>query len=221
METTFSGMGAGLTELPESLRGFGVGKVQEGALAKVRYTHDAMIDLIISNPWISQNEIAGHFGYTVGWISQIFTSDVFQSRLAERKGELVDPSIRATIEDNIKALAHQSMAVLRKKLELNPSDDLALGVAEVAIKALGYGAKQPMQVNNQFVVQVPGKMGTSAEWAERHQSSVGSQEVARVPISLRGPVEAENPPIVSIASPRAPAPPLPDPEKLLAELVNS
>lgn len=112
-------------------------------IARVRYTHDAMIDLIIKNPWISQNEIALHFGYSVGWISQIFCSDAFQARLAEKRIEVVNPELRATIEERIKALAVQSLAVLQEKLNRPASaipDNLALRAAEFGAKALGLGA---------------------------------------------------------------------------------
>lgn len=211
--------------IPESLRGFGTLPAPAGALGKVRYTHDAMIDLIIASPWISQNEIAAHFGYSVGWISQIFTSDVFQARLAERKDELVDPTIRATIEENFKALCQQSMTILRKKLEGNPSDDLLLGTLNIASKALGYGARQAPTINQQFVVQVPGKVGSSAEWAEIHRpevGSAGSKAVGHGPVGIPGRAipEVADAEIVTAASPRPPAPPLPDGDKLLQELVG-
>ena len=34
------------------------------SIARVKYSHDAMIDLIIANPMIPQGQIAQHFGYT-------------------------------------------------------------------------------------------------------------------------------------------------------------
>lgn len=147
-----------------------LGGVKKQAIQKVRYSHDAMIDLVIQNPWISQNEIAAHFGYTVPWVSQVFSADAFQSRMAQRKEELVDPAIRATIEERFKALVFQSLEVLKRKLS-SPvvSDELALGALNGAAKALGYGARGPqVQVNQQFVVQVPGKAATSADWAKAH-----------------------------------------------------
>lgn len=113
-------------------------------IAKVKYSHDAMIDIIIQNPSVSQGELALAFGYTPGWVSQIIASDAFQARLAERKNELVDPTIRATVEERFKALVIQSLDILRQKLERPAhqiSDNLALKGLEVASKALGYGAR--------------------------------------------------------------------------------
>jgi hypothetical protein len=121
-----------------------VGLPPKGAIAKVRYTHDAMIDLIIANPCISQNQLAQEFGYTASWVSQIISSDAFQSKLAERTKDLVDPTIRATVEERFKGLVLRSLEILREKLD-RPSamipDQLALRTFELASRAAGYGAK--------------------------------------------------------------------------------
>ena len=114
-----------------------------GAIQKVRYSHDAMIDLIIQKPWITQNELAAEFGYTAGWISQVIAADAFQARLAERKEEIVDPAIKATVEERFKALVIRSLQILQEKLD-RPSnqipDNLAIKTMEMGAKALGYGA---------------------------------------------------------------------------------
>ena len=138
-------------------------------VAKVRYSHDAMIDLVIQNPGIAQNEIAAAFGYTPSWVSTIFASDAFQARMAMRREEVIVPAVRATIEERFKALVIQSLEVLRRKLEVQPSDELALGAATIAAKALGYGARPAaVQVNQQFVVHVPAKSESSEIWEAEH-----------------------------------------------------
>lgn len=140
------------------------------AIQRVSYSHDAMIDLILVQPGISQNEIAKHFGYTVSWVSQVFNSDAFQARLAERKADLVDPVILATIEEKMKGVAAQSLDIIARKLEATQSPDMALKALELTSKALGYGANTSRggstQVN--FVVALPGKAQSAAEWAEAH-----------------------------------------------------
>ena len=159
---------------------------------RIRYSHDAMIDLVIENPWIAQRDIAAAFGYTEGWVSQVFTSDAFAARLAERKDELVDPVIKASIEENFRAIVQQSLGVLRKKLE-SPivSDELALGVMNGAAKALGFGVKVGPQINNNFVVQVPGKAASSAEWAAAHikQRTIEGKATVLGPVAAAAPAE--------------------------------
>ena len=113
-------------------------------IQKIRYSHDAMIDMIIANPWMSQGELANQFGYTESWTSLVMSSDAFAARLAERRAELIDPTIAASIEERFKGLAIRSLAVLQKKLENpNVSDATALRAAELGAKALGMGNPKP------------------------------------------------------------------------------
>lgn len=115
-----------------------------GKLARVRYTHKAMVDLIIEKPELSQNEIAAHFGYTPAWISNILASEAFQAELALRREEVIDPELRATIKERFEALVIQSLAVLQKKLNQPVvSDTVALRAAELGAKALGIGGHAP------------------------------------------------------------------------------
>lgn len=119
---------------------------QEGrAIEKVRYTHDAMIDMLIAQPSISQNELASRFGYTPAWVSLVMSSDAFKARLAARREELIDPAIRLTIEERFHAVVTRSQEVLLAKLSQpaeKVSDNLALRAMELGAKALGLGTGQ-------------------------------------------------------------------------------
>lgn len=121
---------------------------------KLRYTHDAMVDLLIAQPGISQGELAAAFGYSESWVSLILSSDAFRIRLEDRRNELVDPTIRSTIEERFRALAVKSLEVLQKKLENpNVSDNLAIQAASLASKSLGLG-----QPANQAPPVDPGRL---------------------------------------------------------------
>jgi hypothetical protein len=116
---------------------------------RVSYTHDAMIDLVLENPMISQNEIAQFFGYTPSWVSIVFNSDAFQARLAARKEEIIDPLVRAKVDEAIKGLVSRSIEILREKLDNpNVSTELALEVFKSSTKAAGYGARNPSTTVN-------------------------------------------------------------------------
>lgn len=133
------------------------GSRERGAIQKVAYNHQAMIDLILANPAISQNEIARHFGLTPAWVSQVMVSDAFQTAFAKRREEMIDPVLQRTVEDNFKALVSRSLDVLLQKLNrpaIAISDNLALRAAEIGARAAGYGAKEtalpggtPVEVN--------------------------------------------------------------------------
>jgi hypothetical protein len=118
------------------------GRVQ---IQKVRYTHEDCIDLILAQPGISQNELAARYGYSPAWISVVINSDAFQSRLASRRAELVDPVLAATLNERFRALTVRSLEVLQEKLSL-PSqsvpDQLALQAAALGAKSLGLGVPQ-------------------------------------------------------------------------------
>lgn len=136
------------------------------AIAKTSYTHEDIIDLILQQPAITQREIAKAYGYTETWVSIIINSDAFQARLADRKRELVDPVIVATLEDRFRGLASLSMNILEEKLESGRSAELALKALELSAKAAGFGANSAkVAVQQNFVIQVPTKSADAESWA--------------------------------------------------------
>lgn len=144
--------------------------MSDNAIQAVSYTHDAMIDFIISNPKASQQEIAKEFGYTQPWISRIFASDAFQARLAERKTALVDPVVAQSVNERINGLVMQSVEILEAKLAQTSNPDLALKVFEISTKAAGYGArKDNVAVQQNFVVHLPPKVSDPHAWAAAHR----------------------------------------------------
>lgn len=118
-----------------------------GGVQKTSYSHEALADLILAHPASSQGELAGFFGYTEGWISQIIASDAFQAYLATRKEQILDPVLRGAVEESFKGLVLQSVAKLREKLAANPSDQLVLEVFKNSARALGYGARVQVDAN--------------------------------------------------------------------------
>ena len=139
------------------------------AISRVKYSHDAMIDLLIADPAISQGKIAEIFGYTQAWVSRVMCSDAFNARLAERKTEMVDPTIRMTIEEKFKAATTKSLEIVMDKLEKVPTVDTAFKMMEIGVKALGLGARQAnVSVQNSFVVALPGKSESAKDWAAEH-----------------------------------------------------
>ena len=145
-----------------------------GAIQRVKYTHDALIDMIIANPAVSQGELAKAFGYTQGWLSRVMNSDAFQARLAARKMEVVDPQLVLSIDEKLRALASKSLDVVLDKLSVTQNPDTALKALEVTSKALGYGARQQnLNVQQNFVVALPPKAASASEWAAVHGEGRG------------------------------------------------
>jgi hypothetical protein len=116
--------------------------VSRPQIDKVRYTHNAMVDLLITNPGISQDRIAQYFGYSPSWVCTILASDAFQVQLARRRHELIDPSIAATIEERFKALAETSVNKLIEHINrpmVNVDPEILIKAAALGAKALGIG----------------------------------------------------------------------------------
>lgn len=152
-------------------------------IAKVRYTHDAVIDEILMNPSISQNDLAKHFGYTPGWMSIVINSDAFQERLAERKGELTDPKVRASINERLDALAKRSLEKLLDRLD-NPGAQIKT-LELVAIAKLGVGDKNtrpagPQTQNNLYVVSLPSPAQDAKSWIANRSDPRGVSDAVEV-----------------------------------------
>jgi hypothetical protein len=157
----------------EPLKGTELGRTN--GIEKVNYSHDAMIDVILAQPGVSQVQLAAMFGYTQGWVSRVIGSDAFQARLAERKVEIVNPEIKATFDDRLKGLANQSLDIIQRKLDATQSADLAVKALDLSTKALGYGARpqNATQINN-FVVALPEKATSEQDWASQAKANVQS-----------------------------------------------
>ena len=138
---------------------------------RISYTHDAMIDLVIADPLISQGQLARHFGYTEGWVSQVFNSDNFRERLAERKEEIVDPVLKMSIEEKLRGLVDKSIEVLMKKLIEAPNGALAIKALDSGSRALGYGARnaQGNVTQNNYIALVPPTAPSAAAWVEQYK----------------------------------------------------
>lgn len=139
-------------------------------LKRTRYNHEAMIDVIIAEPTITQNELAQRFDRSVNWVSIMINSDAFQAALAKRRDDILDPFLVASVEERLRSLANQSLQVIADKLQTTQNPDLAIKALEISTKALGFGARNPGSgvVNNSFVVQLPPKIASAAEWAGSH-----------------------------------------------------
>lgn len=112
---------------------------------KSSFSYEQLADTLIQNPRISGKELSKLFGYTETWISIVMNSDAFRVVMQRRKGDLVDPILRASIEDHYKALAARSCHVLMEKLSAPVqviSDDLALKAA--ALGAQMFKAAPPV-----------------------------------------------------------------------------
>jgi len=139
-------------------------------LQRVHYTHEAMIDVILAEPTITQRELASRFDRSENWLSVVMGSDAFQAALAKRRDDVTNPFLIATIEERFRGLADQSLQIIAESLEKTRNIDVAMKALEVSSKALGFGARHVGQTNvqNNFVVEMPAKIIDASHWAQTH-----------------------------------------------------
>lgn len=139
-------------------------------IEKTSYSHDAMIDVIIAEPTISQRALAKRFERSEAWISRIIGSDAFQAALAKRRDDILDPAIVASVDERLNGLVIQSLEIITEKLESSRSVDVAFKGLEIGTKALGFGARGGGGNNqqNNFTIVLPQKAPSSQEWVDEH-----------------------------------------------------
>lgn len=157
---------------------------------KLDYSHQALADMILTNPAMNRRELAVIFDKSDTWIQYVLNSTAFQIYLEKRKEELIDPVIRMTLEERLNSLATVSADILMTKLTMVPEkladEKLALRTLEIASKSLGYGARDRGAVNvqNNFVVAMPNKVESSEAWASQYKGGgceAGKQVIDAVP----------------------------------------
>lgn len=141
-------------------------------IKSARFHHDRIIDFILEAPTPpSQNEIAKIFGFSATWVSIIINSDAFKHRLEERKAELIDPKIRASIVERLDGLAKSALDKLIERID----SPIPIKTSDlVAIAKLGVGDKNtrpaaPVNQNNLYVVALPPTAESSDKWLENAQ----------------------------------------------------
>lgn len=149
-----------------------------GRLAKVNYSHVDMIDFLIANPGTTQRDLAARYGYSEGWISNVMAADAWQSLMAKRRSELVDPVLAATIDDRFRMITARSMDRLMEKLNAPVvSDNTVLKAIELGAKAMGVGGNAaPAAPAGDHLAQLATRL-IELQANVRHQNKISLREV--------------------------------------------
>jgi hypothetical protein len=106
-------------------------------IKKVGYTHEAMINWMITNPDQFQKSAALYFGVTEGWLSKIVNSDAFRLQLSRRQ-EAVFSVIAAGIPEKLREATGVSLDKLTDKLRATSDGEFILDAADTLLKASGF-----------------------------------------------------------------------------------
>jgi hypothetical protein len=136
----------GVEATPSQPRGPGRPLGSKGKRKVLKYSHKALADAMLLNPSIQGRQLATLFGRTPQWVYLVQSTDAFQAYLSRRQEDLVDPSIRATLNERAKALTLRSLEVMQEKLNRPVDaipDQFALRAFELAAKATALGGNAP------------------------------------------------------------------------------
>ena len=112
---------------------------------------DQAVDLVLAHPDLPDADLAALVGWTRTRFSTVRNSDLFQSKLAERREELA-PDLSVSINDRMRAVVVDGIEELHRRIPSMPNGDL-LGTVTLASRNIGLGV-QPrgptvaVQINN-------------------------------------------------------------------------
>lgn len=112
------------------------------AIKRVRYWHEYVIDLMLTNPELNQNQIAAMLGKTPAWLSRVVNSDMFQMAKAQRRADH-NSGIHASIVDKLESLADLALDAMTERV-LQHGNTLPMSTlketCDMALKSMGYGS---------------------------------------------------------------------------------
>ena len=122
--------------------------------------------MMLADPSLRQNDLAKHFGLSATWISIMINSDAFKERMRERKAELVDPVLKATLDEKILGVANRAFDKLAERLD-NPAANIKTqDLIQIAKLGAPERPKTPPAAPNLYVVQLPAPAQTTQSWLE-------------------------------------------------------
>ena len=108
----------------------------------LRYSHEAIVDLMLQHPNWDQNTIARYLNLTPVWLSRVIHTDAFRDYYNRRRDEH-NSNVSESVIDNMQELAIGAIKLMKSKIENENGEEVSprivLETIAVASKALGYG----------------------------------------------------------------------------------
>ena len=163
-----------------------------GEIAKVGYTHEALINWMIEFPHKLQKDAALYFGITEGWLSQVVNSDAFRMQLKKRQDEVFSV-IAHNIPEKLNIATSIALDKLTEKLTATGDGLYILDAAEKLLKANGYAPQgqrttpQPSHgLINQTVIINSGDLDVARKLMEKNVVSTIPQLPEKVSVVAEG-----------------------------------
>jgi len=119
----------------------------------MRAWHEELLEFLLAHPRASLAETAIYFNASISWLSIVKNSDAFQELWAKRREEHFN-RVSINVSERITALAEVTVDALTVKMEKAIQTDTATidqlkEVGDMALKALGFGAKHSSSISIQ------------------------------------------------------------------------
>lgn len=111
---------------------------ESAQVASLNYSHEAIMDWLLSNPDKDQGECARAFGYTQSWLSTIIHSDAFRAEYQRRRAQLSE-YIAQGIQTRMAEVSKKALDHLEQYLDGEEIDPrLVLDIADRTLHRQGY-----------------------------------------------------------------------------------
>lgn len=112
----------------------------ENQIAKMRISHELILNWLVLNPEKTQGDCAKHFNVTEAWLSVVINSDVFQARWAERKSFLADQTDKLIIAQT-RGVVNEGLNRLETLVRSSQDPAFVLSTTDKLMGRLGFGQK--------------------------------------------------------------------------------
>lgn len=117
------------------------------SIAKVSLQHEALMDLMLQNPFATLKQLSELTGYTVPWISVITNSDAFKCELKRRRGD-IEEDVSNDITAHLRATAITTLSKTMELVEKSTDLEAVSKTNTEILQALGFGPKGSVNIIN-------------------------------------------------------------------------
>lgn len=147
---------------------------------KLSTTHEMIANWILANPGGTYRQMGAHFGYTVSWLCQVCTSDLFRAYMAERMRD-VNLQVNQDIPSMLRGAAVLAIERVTEVLEKSEDAEVLVDAFDKVMHRYGYApnakaspaAQGPiMQQNNVFFLNQEQLSSLRGKLLDAHKAEV-------------------------------------------------
>lgn len=168
-------------------------------IAKLNFSHEAIMRWLVENPQGSLGECAEHFGYSRSWLSIIIHSDAFRAKYQAMQKE-ADRLVLDDIPAKMRGTASLALEGLADQVALACEDgsvghrQFLLETSESLLKSLGYGG------GGKVVINAPGAQNVNTNVVDPATLERARQKLLEQRANTAKVIEGESTPVPAPAA---------------------